>query len=159
MWLIQAPYLGTIPLRIKAKNVPKISKTINTQVALRCVEVSLFSGSLSEIPAMKKPRKADTFNTAFAVYLEWGPATETPLRERIAKAIPGLRPAEIKKLIAEFDGLLSAACRTVEEKVERHQAEDDMRRSVADLDPRISAENASVLYNQARYSAWRDGFR
>jgi len=53
---------------------------------------------------MKKPRKADTFNTAFAVYLEWGPATETPVRERIAKAIPGLRPAEIKKLIAEFDG-------------------------------------------------------
>jgi len=108
---------------------------------------------------MKKPRKADTFNKAFAIYLEWGPATVTPARERIAKAIPELRPAEIKKLVLEFNALLNAACRAVEEQVERHKTEDDGRLEVANLDARLSSDNAATLYNQARYSAWRDGFR
>jgi hypothetical protein len=107
---------------------------------------------------MKNPRSADAFNAALAVFLKWGPAQATPVRERIAKAAPGLRPAEIKKLLSEFDALRSAACRIVEEQVEKHQAEEDGRNRVASLDARISAENASLLYHEARYSAWRDGY-
>ena len=108
---------------------------------------------------MPKPRSADPFNRALGVFLEWGPAQQTDVRVRIAKAVRGLRPAEIKKLLAEFDTLVSAACRIVEEEVEKHQGEDVGRSRVAALDPRISPVNASLLYHQARYSAWRDGYR
>ena len=107
---------------------------------------------------MTKSPKGDPFNRALGLYLEWGPAQATPVRERIAKALPGLRPAEIKKLLAEFSGLVSASCRIVEEQVEKHQAEEDGRNRVASLDARISPENATLLYQQARYSAWRDGY-
>jgi predicted DsbA family dithiol-disulfide isomerase len=93
------------------------------------------------------------------IFLEWGPARSIDVRVRIKKALPALRPAEIKKLEAEFWELMSAACRIVEENVERHQSEDDARIKVAALDPRVSPENASNLYSQARYSAWRDGYR
>jgi hypothetical protein len=108
---------------------------------------------------MKKTRKADPFNRALGVFLKWGPAMATPAPERIAKAVPGLRPAEIKKLISEFWTLTSAACRIVEEQVEKHQTEEEGRDRVATMDPRVSAENATLLYQQARYSAWRDGYR
>jgi hypothetical protein len=108
---------------------------------------------------MKKTRKADPFNRALGVFLEWGPAMATPAPERIAKAVPGLRPAEIKKLVSEFWTLVSTACRIVEEQVEKHQTEEDGRGRVAAMDPRVSAENATLLYQQARYSAWRDGYR
>jgi hypothetical protein len=109
---------------------------------------------------MPKSRKtADPFNRALGIFLEWGPAQSIDVRVRIKKALPALRPAEIKKLEAEFWELVSAACRIVEEMVERHQSEDDGRRRVAEIDARVSSENAAVLYNQARYSAWRDGYR
>src|SRR5262245_56933864 len=108
---------------------------------------------------MKKTRKADPFNRALGVFLEWGPAMATPVPERIKKAVPGLRPAEIKTLISEFWTLRSTACRIVEEQVEKHQTEEEGRDRVAAMDPRVSAENATLLYQQARYSAWRDGYR
>ena len=108
---------------------------------------------------MARRQKADPFNLALAVFLEWGPAQQTNIRERLAKALPRLTRTELKKLIAEFETLQSAACRIVEEQVEKHQTEDDGRSRVSALDPRISAENASLLYHQARYSAWRDGYR
>ena len=100
----------------------------------------------------------DAFNRALGVFLEWGPAQQEDLKLRIAKAVSTLTRPQVKKLIAEFDSLRSAACRIVEEQVEKHQAEEDGRRRVAELDDRLSAENASLLYHQARYSAWRDGF-
>ena len=103
-------------------------------------------------------RKADAFNIALGVFLEWGPAQQDDIRDRISKAVPGLARTELKKLLAEFANLRSAACRIVEDQVEKHQTEEDGRRQVAELDARISAENASLLYHQARYSAWRDGF-
>ena len=108
---------------------------------------------------MPKPTKVDVFNRGLGVFLEWGPAQMVNLRERIAKAVPGLTSPEIKKLIAEFERLQSTACRIVEEQMEKHQAEEDGRRRVAELDERMSAKNASLLYHEARYSAWRDGFR
>ena len=101
----------------------------------------------------------DPFNRALGVFLEWGPQQQVDIRERIAKAVPGLQPAEIKKLLSEFATLRSAACRIVEQQVEKHQAEEDGRSLVAGLDPRISEANSSLLYQQARYSAWRDGYR
>jgi len=107
---------------------------------------------------LAKPRKVDVFNRGLGVFLEWGPAQGGDLRDRIRKA-SGLTGSEVGKLIAEFERLRSAACRIVEEQVEKHQVEEDGRRRVAELDERISAENASLLYHQARYSAWRDGFR
>jgi hypothetical protein len=117
------------------------------------------SGSLTTIPAMAKPRKAsDPFNRALGIFLEWGPAQATPVRERIAKALPELRPAEIKSLLSEFAALVSASCRIVEEQVEKHQTEEDGRNRVASVDARVSPANATLLYQQARYSAWRDGF-
>src|SRR4030095_1866698 len=104
---------------------------------------------------MAKPRKAsDPFNRALGIFMEWGPAQATPVRERIAKAIPELRPREVRKILYEFDALVSASCRIGEEQVERHQAEEDGRNRVAALDPRVSAANATLLYHQARYSAW-----
>jgi hypothetical protein len=108
---------------------------------------------------MTKQRRVDPFNRALAVFLEWGPQQSIDVRKRIAKAVPGLRPAEIKRLLSEFGALRSAACRIVEEQVERHQSEEDGRSRVAGLDPRISPANASSLYHEARYSAWRDGYR
>ena len=108
---------------------------------------------------MANRRNADPFNRALEVFLEWGPAQQSDVRERIAKAVPRLNRAELRKFVAEFTSLRSAACRIVEEQVETHRAEEDGRRRVAELDERISAENVSVLYQQARYSAWRDGFR
>lgn len=108
---------------------------------------------------MAKRRKVDPFNRGLGVFLEWGPEQQVDIRERIAKAIPGLQPAEIRKLLSEFATLRSAACRIVEEQVEKHQAEEDGRSLVAGLDPRISEANASLLYQHARYSAWRDGYR
>jgi hypothetical protein len=93
------------------------------------------------------------------VFLEWGPAQAIDVRERISKAVPGLSRTEIEKLLVEFSNLQSAACRIVEEQVEKHRTEEDGRRQVAELDERLSAKNASLLYHQARYSGWRDGFR
>ena len=61
-------------------------------------------------------------------------------------------------LPAEADALISAACRIAEEQVEKHQTEEEGRSRVAALDPRVSAENATLLYAQGRYSAWRDGY-
>lgn len=108
---------------------------------------------------MAKPPKVDAFNRGLAVFLEWGPAQEGDLRDRITKATSGLTRPAVGKLVAEFVRLRSAACRIVEEQVEKHRTEEDGRRQVAELDERISAENATLLYQQARYSAWRDGFR
>jgi hypothetical protein len=108
---------------------------------------------------MAKTREADPFNRALGTFLEWGPARAINVRVRIAKALPELRPAEIKKLISEFDALISAACRIAEEQVEKHQTEEEGRSRVAALDPRVSAENVTLLYVQERYSAWRDGYR
>jgi hypothetical protein len=105
------------------------------------------------------PQSVEPFNRALGEFLKWGPAQNTDLRKRIAKALPRLRPADMKKLISEFDALRSAACRIVEEQVEKHQTEEDGRRRVAELDARISGVNASLLYHEARYSAWRDGYR
>lgn len=107
---------------------------------------------------MAKRRNVDAFNRALGVFLEWGPAQQSDVRERIAKAVPRLSHTEVGKLLAEFGSLRSAACRIAEEQVEKYQTEEDGRKRVAELDERISAENASVLYQQARYSAWRDGF-
>ena len=111
------------------------------------------------ISAVAKPTKVDVFNRGLGVFLKWGPAQMIDARERIARAAPGLTGPQVRKLVAEFERLQSAACRIVEEQVEKHQTEEDGRRRVAELDERISAENASLLYHQARYSAWRDGFR
>ena len=108
---------------------------------------------------LAKAPKVDVFNRGLGMFLEWGPAQGIDLRDRIARVASGLTGREIGKLVAEFERLRSAACRIVEEQVEKHQAEEDGRRRVAELDERISAKNASLLYHQARYSAWRDGFR
>jgi hypothetical protein len=96
---------------------------------------------------------------ALGVFLEWGPGQNIDLHKRLAKAIPRLTPSEMKKLVAQFEKLRSASSRIVEEQVEKHQAEEDGRSRVAALDNRMSAVNASLLYQQARYSAWRDGYR
>ena len=106
---------------------------------------------------MKELERA-AFNRALGAFLEWGPAQQEDLKLRIARVVSTLTRPQIKKLIEEFDSLRSDACRIVEEQVEKHQAEEDGRRRVAELDYRLSAENASLLYHQARYSAWRDGF-
>ncbi|HET9215513.1 MAG TPA: hypothetical protein VFR18_00960 [Terriglobia bacterium] len=103
-------------------------------------------------------RKTDAFNLALGVFLEWGPVQQDDIRDRISQVVPGLTRTELKKLLAEFASLRSAARRIVEEQVEKHRTEEDGRRQVAELDSRISVENASLLYHQARYSAWRDGF-
>jgi|RhiMethySRZTD1v2_1073278.scaffolds.fasta_scaffold22558_2 hypothetical protein len=108
---------------------------------------------------MAEQRKVDSFNRALGMFLKWGPEQQVDIRERIAKAVPGLQPAEIRALLSEFEALRSAACRIVEAQVEKHQAEEDGRSLVAALDARMSATNASLLYHEARYSAWRDGYR
>jgi|SRR5687768_11745983 len=107
---------------------------------------------------MARQRSVDAFNRALRVFLEWGPAQAVDIRVRLAKAVPGMKPAEVKELLLEFDALRSAACRIVETQVEKHQTEEDGRRLVAELNPQMSPENAATLYFEARYSAWRDGF-
>ena len=107
---------------------------------------------------MAKQRREDAFNRALKVFLEWGPAQAVDIHERLAKAVPGLKPAQVRKLLGQFDALRWAACRIVETQVEKHQTEEDGRRLVAELNPQMSPENAATLYFEARYSAWRDGF-
>lgn len=108
---------------------------------------------------MAKDRNSDVFNRALAAFLKWGPAQRLDPCTRIAKASPGLSRPEVEKLVKEFESLRSAACRIVEEQVEKHDSEENGRNRVSTLDDRLSSENASLLYQQARYSAWRDGFR
>ena len=108
---------------------------------------------------MAQHPKSDRFNLALGVFLRWGPEQCIDLHTRLAKADPNLTPPEMKKLVAQFEELVSASCRIVEEQVEKHQTEEDGRSRVAALDNRMSAVNASLLYHQARYSAWRDGYR
>ena len=106
-----------------------------------------------------KNSKGDPFNRALMLFLKWGPAQCIDVRLRIAQALPKLTHTEVTRLLLEFESLRSASCRIVEDQVEKHQAEEDGRSLVAALDKRLSAENASLLYHQARYSAWRDGYR
>jgi hypothetical protein len=100
---------------------------------------------------------ADVFNRALAIKLQWGPETAIDVRVRIARALPGLGPRRIGALLKDFGAIISSAYAVVYDQLERRQSEGDGRRAVAALDPRLSADNAATLYQQARYSAWRDG--
>jgi hypothetical protein len=42
--------------------------------------------------------------------------------------------------------------------LEQKLGEEIGRRRVAEIDPRLSADNAAMLFTQARVSAWRDGY-
>jgi hypothetical protein len=97
---------------------------------------------------LAKPTKVDVFNRGLGVFLEWGPAQMVNLRDRIATAAPGLTGHEVGKLVAEFERLRSAACRIVEEQVEKHQAEEDGRRRVAELDERMSAKKREPVVSR-----------
>ena len=100
---------------------------------------------------------ADVFNRSLAIKLRWGLETAIDARERIARALPGIGPRRINALLKEFGAIISRAYALVYDQLERRQSEGDGRQAVAEIDPRLSAENAATLYQQARYSAWRDG--
>jgi hypothetical protein len=66
--------------------------------------------------------------------------------------------AAMTKLIAEYTAIRSAASACVIDQLERHQSEAAGRDAIAAIDPRVSPDNASMLYTQARVWAARDGY-
>jgi len=105
------------------------------------------------------PKKPDEdFNRGLAAYLQWGPARATPIEQRLAKMLPHLAKPAVARLLRAYGEIESAAHRCVIDQLETRKPEDAGRQAVADLDPRLSADNAATLYTQARISAWRDGY-
>ena len=113
---------------------------------------------------MKSPRKStapsenDRWNAGLLAYIEWGPQRSKPDEQRVAEAMPGVSSAQIAELVEEFGRIDSAAHRIVIEMLEQKLGEEIGRRRVAEIDPRLSADNAAMLFTQARVSAWRDGY-
>ena len=109
---------------------------------------------------MPKGRKSlDPFNRALKVFLEWGPAREVPVEERIRKVMGRATKKEIGELIKRFTEIQFAASAAVVDQLERKASKEDGRERVAAIEPRMSAENAATLYTQCRVSAWRDGYQ
>lgn len=93
------------------------------------------------------------FNRGLAAFLDDGGSSDA-----VIKAFPKLPEAALKKLVAEYRDIFSAACRCVINYLEERKTEDVTRDAVAEIDKRVSAKNATLLYAVARTSAWRDGY-
>jgi hypothetical protein len=106
-----------------------------------------------------KRKTTDPFNRALATFLEWGPAMEIPVEQRLKKVLPRATKKQISDLIKTFTGLQFSASSIVIDQLERKATEEDGRSRVAALDPRLSPDNAATLYSQSRIYAWRDGYK
>ncbi len=100
----------------------------------------------------------DQFNLGLEEFLRWGPTMSIPIEQRLEKLLPDHAAAQRSKLIKEYAEIRSSASAIVIDQLESKQAEAQGRQRVAEIDPRISPDNAAMLYTQARYSAWRDGY-
>src|SRR5256885_1840933 len=99
---------------------------------------------------MSTKTPGDEFNRGLAAYLEWGPAKATPIEKRLAKLLPHLSKPAIAKLIRTYSDIESAGHRCVIDQLETRKTEEVGRQAVAEIDPRLSADNAATLYTQAR---------
>ena len=104
----------------------------------------------------KQPTDDDNFNRGLSVFIQWGPERARPIEQRLAEALPSHSAAQIAQLIKDYGRIESTANQIVTAMVEARQPEAEARRRVAEIDPRLSADNAAHLFTQARYWAWKD---
>jgi hypothetical protein len=102
--------------------------------------------------------KPDDLNLGLEIFLEWGPALAIPVAKRLKAALPNLSDEAIAKLIGEYGDIRSKAGAIVIDQLESKRTESESRSRVAAIDPRVSDGNSSMLYTQARVTAWRDGY-
>ena len=99
----------------------------------------------------------EELNLALAAFLIWGPAMAIPTEQRMITAVPRLTTATAVALAARFQKFSSGASAIVSDGLRTKVDESTMRARVAALDPQLSADNAAMLFTQARVGAWRDG--